>query len=607
MAESPVLEGVASPGTPVTRREPPATAPRRPGDRLWRQLLVAAAAYLAVSLLVWARIWLTGSPSHSLTCPCGDVAEQLWWFEWLPRALQHGHNPFYSTAMFARFGGVNAMTNTSWMLPAALLAPVTLAFGPVASSNVANLLAPVLTGLAAYALAARLTRLVPARLVAGLAFAFSPFVMGNVDVGHVNLTLLVYPPLVLLVGDRLVRGETSPQRAGVWLGVLTVAEAFVGIELLVLTAALAIGCVLGVALVRRDLLVDGWRAMAGAAAIAGAICAIALAYPAYVFLAGPQHVAGPFWPFLRGLRGPGSLLPAAGYRAPSLAVRSAGYEGASGPGSGFLGIGIFLVVALGFLVARRRRCYQVLSVAALVCLCGEANLLSFLGRVPVLDDLVVVRFTIGTTLCFALLLALVVDGWWLPARTLPQRLRERVGAWGSALAALACVLVAIVPVAAAYDVPFVVQTATTPTWFTTAGSTVPSRTAVLVLPFAWYTSDDAMAWQAESGLRFSLVGGFGFIPGADGTRDEFLSRLPDARLLQQLSRGTTPLSAAQRARLGVLLASWAPLEVVAIDHDVRPEVLATLTEVLGGPPRRVDGATTWVTRGAPPGRDPARS
>jgi hypothetical protein len=592
VAEPTVMTRIAATTTPDA-------APAPKGGRLGRQLFVATAAYLGVSLLVWARIWLTGSPSHTLTCACGDVAEQLWWFEWLPRALQHGHDPFFTTAMFARFGGVNGLTNTSWMLPAAVLSPVTLAFGPIASSNVANLLAPVVTGVACYALAARFTRLAIARLVAGLAFAFSPFVMGNVDLGHVNLTLLAYPPLVLLVGDRLVRGDTSPRRAGVLLGALTVAEAFVGIELLVLTAALAAGCVLGLALVRRDLLLATWRRMAEAAAIAAAICAVVLAYPAYVFLAGPQHVAGPFWPFLRGLRGPGSLLPAAGYRAPSTAVRMAGYEGASGPGTGYLGVGIFVVVALGFLVARRRRCFQVLAVAAIVCLLGEANVLSFLGRVPILDDLTVVRFTIGTTLCLALLLALVIDGWWLAVRPVPRGLREHAGAWGSALAAATCVLVAIVPVAAAYDVPFVVQAATTPRWFTSAGTRVPAGTPVLVVPFAWYTSDEAMAWQAESGIRFSLVGGFGFIPGADRTKDEFLSRLPDARLLQQLSRGTTPLRAEQRTALRALLEGWAPLEVVVIDHDVRPKVLATLRDVLGPRSRTDDGATTWVLhRGA---------
>jgi len=579
----------------VGATDEPAVAPARAVTRTrrWRGVLVAGGAYLVVSLLVWAHVWLTGSPSRSVTCPCGDVAEQLWWFEWLPRALLHGHNPFYSDAMFARFGGVNAMTNTSWLLPAALLAPVTLAFGPIASSNAENLVAPVLTGLAAYALAGRFVRLWSARFLAGLAFGFSPFVMGNVNLGHLNLTMLAYPPLVLLVGDRLLRGDTTPRRAGVLLGCLTVAEAFIGIEVVVVTATLALACVLGVALVRRDLLVSSWRRLLEGGAVAAGICAVALAYPLYVFVAGRQHVAGPYWPYLGGLRGPGSVWPQAGFAAPSLAVRSAGYLGPSGPGTGYVGLGILVVAVLGFAVAVRRTRYSIVAIAAVGCLLFEANVLGLAWRLPIVDDVVVVRYAIGTTLCLALLLAMAVEGCWRPERRVTRAVRARSGTWGSALLAVGCAAVAIVPVVVTYAVPFTVETATVPAWFTTAGTRVPAGTPVLVVPFAWYTSDEAMAWQAESGLRFALVGGFGFIPGADGHRDEFLSRLPDARLLQRLSRGRA-LSAAQRDRLGVLLVRWAPLEVVVIDRHVRPRVLDTLRDVLGPPRARGDGATTWV-------------
>ena len=563
-----------------------------PSPKRWQGALLAGVVFLGVSLLLWARIWVTGSPSHSVTCPCGDVAEQLWWFEWFPRALQHGHNPFYSNALFARFGGINAMTNTSWMLPAALLTPVTLAFGPIASSNIANLIAPVLTGLAAYALAGRFVRLWSARLVAGLAYAFSPFVFGNVDLGHFNLTMLAYPPLVLLIGDQLLRGETSPRRAGVVLGVLSVAEAFIGIEVLVITAMLAGICVLAVAIARRELLVAAWRRLAAATGIAGAICAVALAYPAYVFLAGPQHVAGPYWPYLSGLRGPGSLWPAAGSGAPSRAVRSAGYEGPSGPGTGYVGLGIYAAVAAGFAVAVHRRRYAVVALAALGCLLLQANVLG-VARVPIVDDVIVVRYAIGTTLCLALLLAMAIEGCWRPERRASRALRARGGRWGSALAAVLVAAVAVVPVAATYSVPFEVQTTSVPRWFTTQGAHVPAGTAVLVLPFAWYTSDEAMAWQAASGLRFALVGGFGFIPGADGRRDEFLSRLPDARLLQALSRGQV-LSGPRLARLGALLGRWRPLEVVAVDHRMPRRADETLRRLLGPPSSTRDGATVWV-------------
>ena len=579
-----------------------AHAPRR----WWTGPLLAAGVYLFVSLVIWWHVWVTGNPAHTLTCPCGDVAVQLWWLEWLPRALQHGHNPFYSNAQFARFGGINAMMNTSLLLPAALLAPLTLAFGPIASSNTANLVAPVLTGLAAYALAARFTARGAARLVAGLAYAFSPFVMGNVDLGHLNLTMLAYTPLVVLVGDRLLRGETSPVRAGALLGALTVTEALIGTEGIAITAGLVAFLCLGLAVVRHEVLAAAWRRLTAAAAVAGAICAVALAYPAYVFFAGPARVRAPFWTTTAILGVPQFLWPPAHVHAPVHSAMVAGYEGARGPGTQFLGFGIVVVAALGVLVVRRRGPYLVLAIAAGCCLVVEANPLRVLARVPLLDDVVPVRFAIGTWLCLAVMLAMVLDGWLVASRPVPAAVRRRRGAVGAAVCGLACVAVALVPVAVTYSVPFKVAPVEVPRWFTTAGARVAPSTAVLVFPFAWKSSDTAMVWQAESGLRVALVGGFGYVPGADGRPAAQVSPLPTATLLQSVSRGAA--GPATRARLRALLERWAPLEVVVIDRSSPPSVLADLRAVTGVPGVTVDGATTWtLSSGRPAASLAARS
>jgi hypothetical protein len=562
-------------------------------------LLVAGAAYLAVSLAIWWHVWVTGDPGHTLTCPCGDVAVQLWWLEWLPRALLHAHNPFYSNAQFARFGGINAMMNTSLLLPAALLAPITLLFGPIASSNTANLVSPVLTGIAAYALAARFTSRTSARFVAGLAYAFSPFVMGNVDLGHLNLTMLAYTPLVLLVGDRMLRGETPALRAGVLLGALTVAEAFVGTEGIAITAGLVVFCLLALAIVRREVLVAAWRSLARSLAVAGAICLVVLAYPAVEFFAGPARVRAPFWRTTATLGVRQFLWPPPHVDAPIRSAMVAGYEGARGPGTQFLGVGIVLVVALGFLVVRRRGPYAVFGIAAACCLVVEANPLRALQSVPLLNDVVPVRFAIGTTLCLAVMLAMVLDGWLSPARRLPVAVRSRAGRPATALCGLACVAVALVPVAATYSIPFRVAPVEVPSWFATAGTRVGASTAVLVVPFAWDSSDAAMVWQAASGMHLSLVGGFGYVPGADGRPAAQVSPLPDATLLQALSRGDLASSPATRSRLRALLARWAPLEVVVIDRATRRSVRALLRAVIGTAGVQVDGATTWTLRTGP--------
>jgi len=46
-----------------------------------------------------------------MTCACGDPALEMWWLEWLPWALIHGHNPLYTNALYAGTGGVNALAN----------------------------------------------------------------------------------------------------------------------------------------------------------------------------------------------------------------------------------------------------------------------------------------------------------------------------------------------------------------------------------------------------------------------------------------------------------------------------------------------------------------
>src|SRR5580692_1712525 len=191
-----------------------------PKTRPW-QHVVAIATYLAVAVVLWAHVWIGGSPAHAITCNCGDTVQQVWWFEWLPWALIHGHNPFLTNAMWSRLGGVNVLSNTSWLAPAAVLSPITLLFGPVASFNVANLLAPVLSGWAAFALTSRFSRLAGARITAGALYAFSPFVLRNTVLGHLDLTLTAYLPLVLLLGLRLLSRQGRPLRTGLLLGALT--------------------------------------------------------------------------------------------------------------------------------------------------------------------------------------------------------------------------------------------------------------------------------------------------------------------------------------------------------------------------------------------------
>jgi hypothetical protein len=542
---------------------------------------------------MWSHVWILGDPARSTTCACGDAAQQLWWFEWFPRALLHGHNPFYSSALFARFGGINAMSNTSWMLPAAVLSPVTLLWGPVASFNVANLLAPVASGVAAFALASKFVRSFSGRLVAGVVFAFSPFVIRNTVLGHLGFTVIAYVPLVLLVGDRLVRREMQPVRAGLILGGLTVLEFFIGVEVIVFTAFLAVILLAGTAVVRLDLLVRARRDLALAGAVAGGVCAVALAYPLWVALAGPNHVLGPYWPNARSTSF-GFLDAGNGVHRISSAHAAVGYAGPIGPGPDFVGAGILVVLVLCAWETARRRAYSVMAIAAAACLAFESVASAAWNDVPIVSSASQSRFALAASLMLGLMLGMVVDGWLLPVRPWFARSTRRIARWVGPVAAIASVLVAIVPVASTYSLPFVVRTASTPSWFAGAAGSDPTGRPVLVIPFAWKIRDDAMAWQAETGIRFPLIGGWGFVPGSDRTRDEVLSPLRSATLLREVTTQTSALSASQAARMRALLSRWAPIEVVLIDSVTPAAVARNLRGLLGRPASTADGAMTWI-------------
>src|SRR5580704_18399876 len=173
----------------------PNTVGDEPAGHRVRSLLYAAAGYLFVSLIVWWHVW-TGNPTTVTTCGCGDSSLFTWFLEWPAYALSHGHNPLYSTALFHPTG-VNLLSNTAEVGIGVVLAPVTWLFGPVATLNVALLLAPALSALAMFILLRRWTSWAPAAFTGGLLYGFSPFILISLTDAHLMLGMAPVPPLIV--------------------------------------------------------------------------------------------------------------------------------------------------------------------------------------------------------------------------------------------------------------------------------------------------------------------------------------------------------------------------------------------------------------------------
>ncbi|HEX3793698.1 MAG TPA: hypothetical protein VHV57_04285 [Acidimicrobiales bacterium] len=609
--------------------------------------------YLLMAMVVWWHVWVTGSPRSTISCGCGDPVQELWWLEWVPWAIAHGHNPFFTSALFSGTGGVNALTNTSALFPGLVLAPVTALWGPIASFNVIATVAPVISAYAMFLFGRALSRTgaagagaagagaagpsVTGPVLAGLLYGFSPFVMANLPLGHVHLVLGPFLPLLALIVYKIVTGTqggvAGRRRAallGLLAGLLLVAQYFTGSELMAITAVAAVGGLLPVLIWRRR---TWWARRGDLLVAAGAALVVALpllAYPIHYEVAGRRHTIGPPWPDNTVGQAAGTIVnPVHHLSTALLPLHLLRYFGAlKGPPLGYVGWALIVFLLLSVVVWFRRPVAWgalVMGLLAWQLSVGiprhgdQWTLWRVLAHVPVVADIQPYRFSDIVFFCAAILLTISVAAWRSTldrflTRDLPHqhqhqhqhqhrlqlRFRSRLVGLAAVIPLIAAVGV-LVPVATTYAIPLAASAKNEPAWFRLQAPKLPLGTRVLTIPFPTSIVPDAMAWQAEDDLRFDLVGGYALTPGQDGRHDSWVDPLTGAaHLLSNLTYGVprpvgTP--AQMRALYGAFKA-WGVQVMVLPERFVNAAAdAALLTAADGRLPLIVDGAYVWVGHG----------
>jgi hypothetical protein len=604
----------------------------RSSSPVWT-VLVVAAVYLALAVGVYWNVWTTHPATVSQ--PGGDQFSNMWFLRWLPFAVAHAHNPFFSD--FANYPfGVNLLTNTSSLFLGALLAPVTLAWGPVAAFNTVSTLALAASAGAGYLFVREWTTWRPAAFAGGLLYGFGPYAMAQSNAGHTNLTFVVFPPLILLVASRIVvvqRGR--PWAWGMALGMLVTAQFFVSTELLASTIVLAaIGLVVVAVVGRRSVRAHLRYALDAGAWVLG-VAVVLLAYPVWFALAGPGHISGPIQLVPQGYRTDllGAVVPDSIQRfAPShLARIAADFSNSPSENGSYLGVTLLVVLLVGTLSLWRRsavvRVGSVLALAAFVLSLGAGLVVTgrpgaiatgfplperLLTKLPLLANTIPSRYSLFVELFAALVFGVVLD-------RLHQRLDEgssgahrphsRRGSGGTVLAALLPALVAAVALVPLWPAaPFTaVGPVGTPPYFTAAAvERIPAGSVAVVYPYSTSATPDAQAWQAVSSLHFRMPGGYFLVPGRDGriafspplgyARDTLV-----ARVLYGLSVADPPaLTPAFRASVLAQLAGWKVATLVAVPgRGADPAAAITYLTSLFGRPPRAEGGGTYVWYGLP--------
>ncbi|GHJ50315.1 glycosyl transferase [Catellatospora sp. TT07R-123] len=565
-----------------------------------RAALIVAAGYLVTAMFVTSGLWRDGSRALLVANQQDHVFFQFV-LQHAVGVLRDGTDPFLTMDMNAPYG-VNLMANTVILGLGLPLAPVTLLWGSQISFTVLVVAGLAGTATAWYWFLRRHLVTSPLAAAAGGALCgFGPGMISQAN-GHPNWTAQFLVPLLVHAALRL-REPGRSLRNGAVLGLLVVAQAFVNEEVLLYTA---LGCAIffaAYAVCDADARRAGWRPVLRGALVAAGVGGVLLAYPLWRQFFGPES--------FRGLPPGASAFSAdlASFTAfprlslggnPDLTKVLAPNDAEQNT---FFGWPLLVLLALAVVARLWSRVlvrallatgavFAMFALGKQVFAGGERTALPGLwrplGRLPLLESVVPVRFGLVLLPVLAALLALTVE--------LVQSLPPRAGGLAPRRLGAALVVLALLPLA-----PLPLLTARGPAVpaFIAEGTwqryVPPGRTLVTV-PVTSSRHGEGMRWWAQSGQRYAFPGGYFIGPGRlPGTADFGPPPRPTDLLLSSIADGAKVPKVTGRLRDGLLadLRFWRAGALVLADGEPRADTFRRFITELVGPGEHTGGVTVW--------------
>ena len=537
--------------------------------------------------------------SRRITGNPGDTDLYQWWLGWWLHALSAMHNPFFTDAMNLPTG-VNLMSNTSMPLPALLLAPVTLSAGTMVTYNLLISAAPVVTASAMMLCLRQIGVSRHAATLGGAVFGFGPAIVQSM-LGHLSMALACLLPVLVWL-NLLAWKTTRTRRVGLALGAVAAAQLMIGEEILfqaaVATLIIAVVAAASRPAALRTALPVALRTYAWALAVFLPIAA----YPLYTQLFGPLRSQGsPFWADyfaadITSFTTPSELVWSSSL-TPTVTLPDGAPEHLSFIGWPLL-VTCIMVVLVRYSDLRVRAAGFGFAVAAVLSLGGtlwvhhQQTALKlpyrFLHSLPLVEGALPSRFGVLAAMFAAVLLALALDAIVTPVRSKART----IAAVGVAVLVAATLLPKPLPIQAVPDIP---------RYFTTEARELPDGTRAFVVPIATPQRTEPLRWQAAARYSYSIPSGYFIAPAWNG--QAYIGSVGPAgratfhRLGRQwhLPALTPELSA-------VITRQWDDWQITTVilgpsQYHYQQSLL--LSQLLGGPPRIVDGASVW-TRTPPP-------
>jgi hypothetical protein len=552
--------------------------------------LLAPLTYLALAVL--GHLPAFRSLSTMTQCACEDAPQTDWYLGWTPFAVGSGRSPWFSQHLAAP-EGVNLMWNTLLPLPGLLAWPVTATAGILASHTLLAVFAFFGSATSMWLVAGRFAPWPWARFAAGLLYGFSPYLVAQ-GTGHLNLSLVLLPPLVLLLAHEIyVRQRRRAVVTGALLGLVAFAQMMTTLEVLASTLVVSVaGTVVLAVQQRRHLSRERVRHAAVALGTAAGLLTLLAAWPLWVLLNGPRAVlepvqdASPYAADLLGIVVP-TIHQVLGTDA---TITWGGNDSENGS---YLGLALLVVlVALAWQLRSVAvvRFAAVLGMVAWVLSLGERLHVAgaetdvplpyaLVAHLPVLHNMAAVRFSLYVVLCAALVLAVGLDRLHASGRLRPAL---------AVPVAVLCVL-PLVP-----DWPYSYQRAQTPSYFTSdAVERVPEGSLALTYPVPRFPTSGPMLWQVQADYRYRSVGGYVITPEEDGSGTFNGGVTAWERVVGQAPAGR--LGEVEPQVVAAVLLEMEQLDVKSVlvaDVEGADAVLRFVESVLGRAPDEVTGGVS---------------
>ncbi|HLW72015.1 MAG TPA: hypothetical protein VKS22_15490 [Candidatus Binataceae bacterium] len=543
--------------------------------------LVAFALYAALALIFFGRS-LTGGLNNLYLGPGSDASFLMWAMAWWPYAIRHGLNPFLCRLVWAP-AGFDLAWSGGMPLAAIVGAPLTAFAGPVVAYNLIGLAAPALAAWCAFILCRRLTGAWLPSALGGYLFGFSPYLLGQLIGGHLNLTLVFPAPLIALLIFLAITDAIAPVKFVALLATALVTQFLCSIELAATVAIFgAFGLLLGWSSAGgagRGALLRLVRPLAWAAAMS-----LIMLYPYLYYLVWPGIPHG-------AINSPGGysadlanlIVPtrtAEFGRIPLWQNIANRFPGNLGERSAYLGLPLLIVIFHYGLTQRRERTPRwLISALVIVTICALGPRLRVAGwsgfampwklmtHVPILKSALPGRF-----MNYAFLSASVIVALWLADRRISR---------GWRVAAAGLVLLSMLP---NLDAAIWTARANVPQLFSQRGYAAMLRRdeTVVALPFG--IRGNTMLWQAEAGFYFRMAGGYTGLTPREFERWPIVNAFMTATLLPDASAQLAAFMTAHDA------------SVVVVD-DAHRELWSSMLAAIDPAPRHTGGI--WLYRASP--------